>query len=268
MRRNFFRNGFLTLLLIIFSSACGTVQLYSLVDPTGTATQSVQKTLIPTEVLLPTSTIQWFPDTATPRPLSTPTVHPTINKKPDVGKVILSDVFQDDSLWQTFRSDQGNAVIANEELTLAIQQSAVSIASYADITLESDFYLSMDVTLSICSAASDVYGISFRYGDKDNYDRWLINCLGQSRLERRYGGKMLPLVDWHSNSQIRPGAPQKYSLGIRVRGSSLRFFVNDTFLFEAEDNLLTGGLIGLLARSEAGAPITVSFSNLTVYALE
>ena len=138
---------------------------------------------------------------------------------------------------------------------------------FADIYLETGYYLSMDVTLPICSSASNVYGVIFRYADADNYDRWLLNCLGQSRVERRYNGQMLPLLDWSANSQIRPGAPQKFSLGIRVKGNSLRFFVNDSFLFEVEDRLLSNGSIGLMVRSDGSAPITVSISNLTVYTL-
>ena len=255
------------ILVLFFAAGCGNVQLVSLLDQTETSTVAVINSPTPVNTIPPTETIQWFPSTATPRPLATPTTFPTQDMKPDVGKVLLEDVFQDDSLWQTFRSDEGNAVISNNELTLVIQNFAGSVASFADISLETSYYLSMDVTLPICSSASNVYGVIFRYADADNYDRWLLNCLGQSRVERRYNGQMLPLLDWSSNSQIRPGAPQKFSLGIRVKGNSLRFFVNDIFLFEVEDRLLSSGSIGLMVRSDGSAPITVSISNLTVYTL-
>ncbi len=121
---------------------------------------------------------------------------PTKDMKPDIGEVLLEDVFLNENFWQTFRSDQGNAVISNNELTLAIQFSAGSIASFLDYHPKADYYLSVDVTLPICSDSSDYYGVFFRYGDKDNYDRFLINCQGQTRVEQRYGGKMLPLADW------------------------------------------------------------------------
>lgn len=255
--------------MLIFSvmTGCDQVNIYSLMEPTETMNFQNQKTLIPTAIDSPTVTVQWFPATATPRPLSTPTAFPTKDMKPDIGEVLLEDVFLNENFWQTFRSDQGNAVISNNELTLAIQFSAGSIASFLDYHPKADYYLSVDVTLPICSDSSDYYGVFFRYGDKDNYDRFLINCQGQTRVEQRYGGKMLPLADWSVNGQIRSSGPQKFTLGMRIKGETLRFFINDVFLYETKDTLLKSGAIGLLANSQGVSPISVSFSNFKIYDL-
>ena len=53
----------------------------------------------PTATLVPTNTINWFPATATPRPMHTPTPVPTIDQLPRLGKTLLSDDFSDEEDW-------------------------------------------------------------------------------------------------------------------------------------------------------------------------
>ncbi len=253
------------LLCVFICSGCGGIQIQSMITPSETA-EPTGTAILP--LAAPTEEIVWFPPTETPRPLNTPTRYVTISTFPKIGDLLLQDSFSDEGTWQTFRSDQGNAVMANHELTLAIQNGESSITSYAQLPYQADFYLSLDVKLSLCSYHEDSYGFLFRVGNSDNYYRWQINCLGQTKLERRYKGELLPLNDWAVNGQVRPGAPQKMNIGILAKGSTLKFYINKVFLFETNDTVLAEGGFGLFAHSEGYSPLTVSFSNLELYAPE
>ena len=249
----------------LICSGCGGIQIHSIITPSMTV-EITNTVSLPLQTA--TEEIVWFPPTETPLPPSTPTVYATRDMNPNLGDLIWEDDFSDEENWQTFRSEDGNAVIANHELTLAIQNAESTIISYTTIPWQSDYYLSFDVKLSLCSYNEDAYGILFRVEDSDNYDRLLINCLGQTRVERRYKGEMLPLYDWAVNGQIRPGAPQKFNLGIWANGSLLRIFVNDVFLYETTDAILKQGGIGVTAKSKGFSPLTVDFSNFKLYEIK
>lgn len=249
---------FFTFSLLFILTGC-MIRVQPIEDTPTPITPTATETFTPSPV--PTNTINWFPATATPRPLNTPTPFPTVNALPQLGRVLLSDDFSDDRNWQTFRSPAGNAVISNNELTLALQNSAASIASYSSLPQMGDYYLSMNVSLSLCTNANDWYGVAFRIQDSDNTYRWLFNCLGQTRVDRVYHGRVYLIEDWDINGAIKPAAPQKFSIGIAAEGSSLRFYANNTLLTETEDTIFTTGGYGLLASSVGYSPLTVSFSD-------
>ena len=255
--------GLITAALFLICG-CG-IRIQPIADTPTPVTPTATETAAPT--MVPTSTIVWFPPTATPRPLNTPTPFPTVSQLPELGGVLLSDDFSTDKNWQTYRSPQGNAVISNNELTLALQNSASAIASYSSLPQMGDYYLSMDVSLSLCANANDWYGVAFRIQDSDNAYRWLFNCLGQTRVDRLYRGRAYLISDWDINGAIKPAAPQKFSIGIAAEGSSLRFYANGQLLTEAEDTIFPTGGYGLLAYSEGLSPLTVSFSDFKLTAI-
>ena len=263
IRRKFFRR-YRHLFLFAFSlllllSGCADIRIQPIPDTATPVTSTL--TEIPSATPAPTNTIEWVPATATPRPMRTPTPYPTVNQLPRLGKVILTDNFSSDKNWQTYRSPLGNAVISNNEITLAIQKADSAIASYSSLPQYGDYYLSMDVSLSLCSWNGDWYGVAFRVSDSENQYRWLFNCLGQTRVDRLYRGRAYNISEWDINGIVKPSAPQKFRIGIAAQGSSLSFFANDTLLTELEDTLFTTGGYGLLAGSDGYSPITVSFSN-------
>lgn len=240
-------------------SGCADIRIQPIVDTPTPVTPTA--TDLPTFTPVPTNTVVWFPPTATPRPMSTPTPYPTPDELPRLGEVILSDDFSDPENWQTYRSPLGNAVVSNNEITLAIQGSDSIIASYSTLPQLGDYFLTMDVSLSLCSWNGDWYGIAFRVNDSENQYRWSFNCLGQTRIDRVYRGRIYNIKDWDINGVVKPAAPQKFSIGIAAQGSMLRFFANDALLAEAEDPTFTTGGYGLLASSDGYSPLTVSFSN-------
>ncbi len=243
----------------LFLASCAEIRVRPIMDTPTPVTPTA--TDIPTATPVPTNTIVWFPPTATPRPLNTPTPVPTVNELPALGEVIFTDAFSTETNWQTYRSPMGNAVLSNGELTLSLQKTNAAIASYSSLPQIGDYYLSVNVSLSLCSDPSDWYGIAFRVNDAENTYRWIFNCLGESRVDRLYHGRAYVMSDWDINGVIKPSAPQKFSLGIAAQGSYLRFYANDTLLKETEDTLYPAGGYGLLAASQGITPLTVTFSE-------
>lgn len=249
------------LLFLIAMNGCRRIDIYSIAEPTMTQTIPV---FTPLPSATATETVIWFPATSTPRPLNTPTPFPTRELIPELGQIIVKDGFADEEDWQTFRSDQGNAVLSNGELTLAMQNTAGAVESYGSLPWLENYYLTMQVTLPICSTPEDVYGVIFKAGDSENNVRIWFNCLGQTRVEARVKNKLQPLTDWESNGLVRPGAPQKYRLGILVQDDLIRAFVNDKLIVETKESTLSPGGFGVTVRSSGMAPITVSFSALRI----
>ncbi len=261
------QSRFLPLLLLFVCAAlcfsgCIEIHVQSLVTPT---VPTPSRTPVPTDTPEPTETVMWFPPTSTPRPLNTPTPFPTVNQLPSLGRLLLADDFSDESSWQTYRSSAGNAVIANNELTLAVQDSAGLIASYASLPQYGDYFLSVNVDLSICTYYEDWYGIAFRVVDSGNYYRWLFNCLGQTRVDHIYKGRIYVLKDWAANGVIRNFAPQKFRAAIAANGSTLNFYANDTLLMTVENSVFTTGGYGVQLYSTGHSPMSVSFSDFELW---
>lgn len=255
----------LLLCAALLLGGCIEIHVQSLVTPT---VPTPTHTSVPTDTPVPTDTVMWFPPTSTPRPLNTPTPFPTVNQLPSLGELLLEDDFSDASTWQTYRSASGNAVIANNELTLAVQDSAGLISSYASLPQYGDYFLSVNVDLSICTYYEDWYGIAFRVGDSENYYRWLFNCLGQTRVDRVYQGRIYVMKDWTANGVIRNFAPQKFRAAIAAEGGALNFYANDTLLMTLEDSVFTAGGYGLLLYSTGISPLSVSFSDFSLYEMQ
>lgn len=249
-------------MLLFLLSGCAEILVRPIEDTPTPVTPTATK--VPTATPAPTNTVIWFPPTATTRPMMTPTAVPVTDERPSLGGLILADNFSREGNWQTYRSAQGNAVIANNEITLAIQKAESRIASYSSLPQYGDYYLSLNVSLSLCSWHDDWYGIAFRVNDSDNQYRWLFNCLGQTRVDRVYRGRVYTIADWEINGVIKQTAPQKFSVGIAAKGEELRFFANDTLLASVEDPVFTAGGYGLLASSAGYGPLTVSFSNFVL----
>ena len=252
-------------LVFMCCAACGPLQVQLINDATPTDIRIVTATA----AISPTPSIVWFPPTATPLPLVTPTVVPTVDKLGKLGEAYLSDGFAAKAGWQTMRTTVGNITLSDMgELTFSMPGDKGTLVSYNRIAFYPSYYLSVDVTLSFCSFHQDGYGILFRVGDSEHFARVWINCLGQTRFERISGGKAAELSDWAANGKIRPGAPQKFTVGLRVEGEKVELYLNDAFQYEIEDVSTDAGGIALAAETAGAAPLTVSFSNLTIRRLE
>jgi hypothetical protein len=226
--------------------------------------------VVPTETATTTptatGTIIWFPPTATLTPMPTREVTPTPELRPGVTDIIVEDLFTDKESWHTARTAVGSIAYGRDELTLAVSSSRGLLISMRSDPLLADFYLEIEADPSLCRG-SDAFGLLLRAHSTQDFYRLLINCNGQVRLERIKESKSLPLQDWVPNG-LPPGGMVRTRLGIWALKDELRIFVNDVYQFTVKDPVWTVGQIGVFARSAGDTPLTVSFSRLTVRAVE
>jgi hypothetical protein len=214
-----------------------------------------------------TTTILWFPPTETPTPFPTQAVTPTPDLRPGLGGLSFSDTFSQPDLWNTSSGATARATVDHNQLTLSLSgQGPVSITSLRSQPVLDDFYAEVTVMLSLCGPA-DQYGMLFRQSPGDNYYRLALRCDGMLRIERSLSGSRSPLFDWLPSGDAPIGSPAEARIGIWAAGREMRFFLNDNLQFVVNDPYLPGGTIGFYAFASGVTPITVSFSDLSVFAV-
>lgn len=246
------------LIFVLFLTAClPETQAVSLPTPS------------PTETVTPTATVTiiWFPPTATFTPAPTREQQPTQEMHPALGALLFSDDFSDQGLWSTGRTPAGSVAYGLQELTLAVGASKGVLQSLRSEPQLADFYLTIDILPSLCRD-NDQYGLLLRASSSQDYYRLLVNCKGQLRMERVQAGRSLPLQDWLPSGQVLPGALLPVRLSVWAVGRELRIFANDVYQFSVSDTLWKSGQVGLFARAAGDTPLTVSFSNLQVQAVD
>jgi hypothetical protein len=248
--------------LIFHLAACGLVMAACsgpISSPTGTPTLPATET--------PTPTIIWFPPTYTPNVLPTQPATPTQEYHPGIGELILADSFDQPEVWNTANSDQASASVTRNRLILTISgPGPLSIASLRSQPEVSDFYAEAMADINLCSG-KDQYGMLFRASGSAEYYRFVINCSGQLRVERLRAGETYPLLDWLSSGDAPSGAPAQVKLGVWAAGQEIRLFLNDHYQTSLLDPVFSSGTIGFFIRANDQSPVTVSFSNLSVYSV-
>ena len=254
MKRLFYL--FTTILLIGLVSACSVVEYEPTpIPPTNTAT------VTPTT----TATIDWFPATATPTPRPTQVIEPTEEMRPDLGTVLVENLFASPAKWSTGSFSSGNITLLNDSLTLAIQQPKMNQLSLEAENILRDFNVQTKVNINLCRG-EDVYGMVIRAASEINYYRFLVNCEGLARAERVRNGETTLMQDW-TPSGLPPGAPLEVSIGIWASGKEMRFFANGAYVFSVSDPVFTEGRIGVFARASGDNPVTVNFSEMEIRAV-
>lgn len=236
---------------------------------TACAVQSPQSALLasptPTVTLTPTRTPVWFPPTDTPTPIPTATPVPTLEMRPGVGEVVLTDDFSGAN-WQTGETEAGRIALGKGELTLAVTAEKGVLTSLRSGVLPGDGYLEITVQASLCRP-NDVYGVLVRASSPRDGYRILFNCGGSLRAERLKDGKIALLQDWTPVAGL-PSGLLPARLGVWMAGQDLRLFVNDVYQFSLRDPVWAEGSIGAYARAAGASPLTVAFSALEVRALD
>jgi hypothetical protein len=220
----------------------------------------------PTDTLAPpatsTPTIIWFPATNTPTPFPTPVLLPTEEALPGLGESLLSDSFDDASIWTTASANSASAVVERKRITLTARPK-FSILSLRAGPVLTDFYAEIIVRMSLCRS-TDVYGLLFRATSSADYYRFAVNCSGQARPERIRNGQLVPLGDWLPSGDAPAGAPGEVKLGVWASGGEMRFFLNDRYQFTARDPVFKSGTLGVFIVSNSATGETVSFSDLKI----
>lgn len=244
--------GLLTLLLLV--AACAPAP-----DPTPTPTPQPSPT--------PTQTPVWFPATSTPQPRPTEFASPTPNLHPGLGVLLLSDDFSQTGFWPTSQSNNGSAAVANNRITLSTQSSGVFVISLRSEPTFNDFYAEITASPSLCRGESE-YGFVLRAASSGDHYRFALSCDGRVKVDRLLGGSLSSPVAWAPSALVPAMAPSNSRLAVWAEGSEIRFFINDTYLFSITDTVIYSGTLGVFIRSRGEGTLSVSFSDLQVWALE
>jgi len=251
-----------TIPLITILSLCSWI-LAACSAPTPAPTATPPPAPSPT----PTATIVWFP--ATPTSTASPALPPTStpDNRPGLSSQIISDTFDQPALWDTSSSPQASAMVSLNKLVLSVNQTGpLSIVSLRAKPAEGDFYAEASAYISLCGD-KDQYGMLFRAAGSQDYYRFTLNCNGQERLERERAGVIYTLLDWLASDDIPRGGPAQVKLGVWAVGKEMRLFLNDHFQFSATDPVFSSGTFGFFAYANAKDPITISFSDFSVYSI-
>lgn len=214
-----------------------------------------------TETPLPTSTIVWFPPSATPTLQFLSTKAPTPEMRPGIGTDFLTDDFSDPLDWEIAASNQASSSIDNNRLTLSVQ-SQVYMTSLRRDTLLTDYYAEITAQPSLCRG-EDSYGVLIR-ANGGSYYRFALACNGTVRAERVNNSVRLALQQPIPSGDVPPGAPGNVRVGVWVVGSEMRLFLNGRFQFSINDPSFPIGTIGVFVRSAGNTAAVVSFSDLIV----
>ena len=214
-----------------------------------------------TETPAPTSTIVWFPPSATPTLQFLSTKAPTPEMRPGLSDELLSDDFSSPLDWDVVTSNDASAVMQDNRLTLAVQ-SQVYMTSLRHDTLLTDYYAELTAQPNLCKG-DDSYGILIR-ANGGSYYRFALACDGTIRAERVNNSVRLVLQKPIPSGDVPPGAPGNVRIGIWVVGNEMNLFLNGRFQFSINDPSFPIGTIGVFVRSAGETATVVSFSDLVI----
>jgi len=214
-----------------------------------------------TETPLPTSTIVWFPPSATPSPAPLTTYTPTPEMRPGLGKTIVSDDFSKKSMWDTAVSDQASAAIDHNQLNLSAQSLVYMLSLRHDLSV-ANYYAEITARPNLCRA-DDSYGFLVR-ANAVAYFRFALYCNGTVGAERISTGTRELLQKPVLSGDVPPGAPGEVRIGVWAVGTEMRLFLNGRYQFTIDNPNYPSGTLGFFVNSAGNNPIIVSFSDLTV----
>jgi hypothetical protein len=214
-----------------------------------------------TETPLPTSTIIWFPPSATPTPQLLSTKAPTPEMRPGIGTNLLTDDFSNPFDWEIAASNQASSSIENNRLTLAVQSQVLMTSLRRDLLID-NYYAEITAQPSLCRG-EDSYGLLVR-ANGGSYYRFALACNGTVRAERVSNSVRLILQQPLESGDVPPGAPGMVRIGVWAVGRELRLFLNGRFQFSINDPSFPIGTVGVFVRSAGETPAIVSFSDLVI----
>jgi hypothetical protein len=218
-----------------------------------------------TETPTPAPTIVWFPASATPTLNAIPTYSATPEMNPGIGEVILRDRFTETKVWDTVASDQASVLLKEKQLILAVEPGNSVASLRRDMTF-GNFYVELTARIGLCRAA-DTYGLLIR-AIGDNFYRFNLSCNGLITVERIKSGERLTLLEPTASGDVPLGPPGEVKIGIWAMGGEMRLFLNERYQFSILEKTFPSGAFGVFVKSNGDTPVTIAFSDLSVYEVE
>jgi hypothetical protein len=208
--------------------------------------------------------VTWFPVTSTATRVQHPTLAPTLDPKPGVGRSLLSDDFSSGSDWNTAVADEASVTLTPDGLTIAAQPGVAPVASFRQGVVLRDVYVEVTARPSLCRNG-DSYGLLFRAPNNVAYYRFALQCDGTASADRVNLGSPRVLHPPSPSADAPVGVPGQVRLGVWALGHEFRFFLNGNYQFAATDESYSAGGLGVFAAAGGDTPVTVTFSDLAVY---
>jgi hypothetical protein len=234
--------------------------------PTPTSMPAVP-TNTPLSTVTPTPTQVWFPPTATQTLFPTPILTPTLDIRPQVGEIILTDDFDDPSKWPLGQTASSSIAMGNNKLSLVLNQPGGYLFTLRREPTLSNFYLEITASPSLCHN-TDEYGLLLRVSPALEFYRFSLSCDGQVRLDKYIQGRASSPQPWMMSGSVPPGAPSSSRLGVWTDGAEMHFYINDQYQFSVRDPALSSGSLGVFIRSAGNDTVSVGFSKLIVRKVE
>jgi len=242
--------------------------------PTNTAVVNpTTPVIIPTVTPPPTNAPE---PTATlpPAPTATPAVPPTPDPNEGVSDVVFKDNLDGTGGWYwTFEDDAASFRVSLEEKQLnatAKQNGTWRFTISPDTVKVGDQQIRVSAHTNVCADA-DEYALLFR-GSVDpegiyTFYAFKLRCDGAARLEILKGDDVTVIVDWTSSPAIRPGAGADNTVTVWAHKDQMRFYVNDQYLFSAQEATLAEGFYGFLLYDRTNGNMSVSWKGLEAKAV-
>lgn len=228
--------------------------------PPPSATPTATNTAVPSATPLPTET-----PTMTPMPTDTPTATPPPVPISIAGlTVLLQDDFSNpENGWELaggFPMDNRNErEYKNGEIVLN-HADWPDYFPYARPHLNFDNFIAEFDARWSGGAVGGIYGIRFRYQDRENYYYYYLGNDGRYAIGKRSNDNDSILLQGFSEAINRQGSVNRFH--IEAGGSNLHFFVNNQFVGGIQDVDHDLGDILLLAQKPQGADFfEASFDN-------
>ena len=231
----------------------------------------------PTTTAEPTNTATPAPPTATATPLTPPTatVPPTPDPNEGVGDVVFHDALDGTGNWYwTFDDDAASFGVSIEQKqlnTVAKQSGTWRFVISNDTVKVGNQQIRVNAHTNVCADA-DEYALLFR-GNLDaatsayNFYVFKLRCDGSARVELMQGTNVTVLVDWTASPAIKSGANADNAITVWANKDQMRFYVNDQYLFSAQDATLAAGFYGFFLFDHTNANMSVSWKGLEAKAI-
>jgi hypothetical protein len=131
-----------------------------------------------------------------------------------------------------------------------------------------DYYLQATfITGSACSGL-DRYGLLARAPDPDKGYVFEFSCDGHYRLYTWDGKNYVAIQEWHTAAPIKTGPNQMNTMGIWMKGTTLRLYSNSYKLAEFTDSTFDHGQFGLVIGSINTRNFTVNVDQVAYWELK
>jgi len=254
------------------------------VTPTPEFTATLAE-LTATDTLMPiaTETLVVSVSTATSEPTtggtpaSTPTVTATYiagDPRLALGNPTWKDTMDASPNWPTGTDEFSSIAFSNGEMVLT------SLSKYyawriAGTPILNDIYLEMTGKFDACSG-EDSFGIYFRvpvYNVPVQGYLFGITCKGEYFFKIWDGkaspeGQMTTAVYPKTNSAIIAGANQSNRIGVLMKGSNLKLYLNGTMVNELADSAYSQGFFGVFIKKEVTDKLTVRITEMDYWLIQ